>query len=99
MTILSSYIFIIGNILNIHSTEGRSKAFSTCSSHMLVIVIFSFLEFMYLQPSSVRFMDQNKVSSVFYIIVVPMLNPLIYSLRSKDVNVTLKKILEKTAFL
>uniref|UniRef100_A0A8B9YHP6 Olfactory receptor n=1 Tax=Bos mutus grunniens TaxID=30521 RepID=A0A8B9YHP6_BOSMU len=96
LTILSSYIFIISSILHIHSTEGRSKAFSTCSSHISAVAIFYGSEaFMYLQPSSVSSMDQGKVSSVFYTIVVPLLNPLIYSLRNKDVNVALKKMLDR----
>ncbi|XP_001501910.4 olfactory receptor 8G1 [Equus caballus] len=100
LTILSSYIFIIASILHIRSTEGRSKAFSTCSSHILAVaVFFGSAAFMYLQPSSVSSMDQGKVSSVFYTIVVPMLNPLIYSLRNKDVNVALKKMLERRIFL
>ncbi|XP_021010547.1 olfactory receptor 150-like [Mus caroli] len=96
LTILSSYIFIIASILRIKSTEGRSKAFSTCSSHISAVAIFfGSLAFMYLQPSSVSSMDQGKVSSVFYTIVVPMLNPLIYSLRNKDVKVALNKFLER----
>ncbi|XP_004438449.1 PREDICTED: olfactory receptor 8G5-like [Ceratotherium simum simum] len=100
LTILSSYIFIISTILRVHSTEGRSKAFSTCSSHIsAVAVFFGSAAFMYLQPSSVSSMDQGKVSSVFYTILVPMLNPLIYSLRNKDVNAALKKILERRIFL
>ncbi|NP_001378123.1 olfactory receptor 8G1-like [Equus przewalskii] len=99
LIILSSYIFIIASILCIHSTEGKSKAFSTCSSHMLaVVVFFGSLAFMYLQPSSVSSMDKGKVSSVFYTIVVPMLNPVIYSLRNKDVNTALKKMLERRIF-
>ncbi|XP_043438147.1 olfactory receptor 8G1-like [Prionailurus viverrinus] len=93
--ILSSYIFIIASILRIRSTEGRCKAFSTCSSHIsAVAVFFGSAAFMYLQPSSVSSMNQGKVSSVFYTIIVPMLNPLIYSLRNKDVRVVLNKILE-----
>ncbi|XP_028611645.1 olfactory receptor 150-like [Grammomys surdaster] len=100
LTILSSYIFIIASILRIKSTEGRSKAFSTCSSHISAVTIFfGSLAFMYLQPSSVSSMDQGKVSSVFYTIVVPMLNPLIYSLRNKDVKVALNKFLERNLFL
>ncbi|KAL1781891.1 olfactory receptor 150-like [Sigmodon hispidus] len=95
MTILSSYIFIIVNILHIQSTGGRSKAFSTCSSHILAVaVFFGSLAFMYLQPSSVSSLGQGKLASVFYNIVVPMLNPMIYSLRNKDVSVALKKVLE-----
>nr|XP_048273062.1 olfactory receptor 150-like [Myodes glareolus] len=96
LTILSSYIFIIASILRIKSTEGRSKAFSTCSSHIsAVAVFFGSVAFMYLQPSSVSSMDQGKVSSVFYTIVVPMMNPVIYSLRNKDVKLALKKLYEK----
>ncbi|KAK7811292.1 hypothetical protein U0070_002225 [Myodes glareolus] len=100
LTIISSYISIIASILRIKSTEGRSKAFSTCSSHIsAVAVFFGSVAFMYLQPSSVRSMDQGKVSSVFYTTVVPMLNPLIYSLRNKDVNIALKKILQRKKFM
>ncbi|XP_031200960.1 olfactory receptor 8G1-like [Mastomys coucha] len=96
LTILTSYIFIIATILHIHSTEGRSKAFSTCSSHILAVaVFFGSASFMYLQPSSVSSMNEGKVSSVFYTIVVPMVNPLIYSLRNKDVSIALKKILDR----
>ncbi|XP_032724924.1 olfactory receptor 8G5-like [Lontra canadensis] len=100
LTILSSYAFILSSILRIRSAEGRSKAFSTCSSHISAVAVFyGSAAFMYLQPSSVSSMDQGKVSSVFYTIIVPMLNPLIYSLRNKDVNVALKKVLEKRIFL
>nr|XP_036856800.1 putative olfactory receptor 8G3 pseudogene [Manis javanica] len=95
LTILASYIFILSSILHIRSTEGRSKAFSTCSSHILVVAIFyGSAAFMYLQPPSVSSMDQGKVSSVFYTIIVPMLNPMIYSLRNKDVKSALKKVLD-----
>ncbi|XP_076780846.1 olfactory receptor 8G18-like [Arvicanthis niloticus] len=100
LTIITSYIFIIASILRIRSTEGRSKAFSTCSSHILAVaVFFGSLAFMYLQPSSVSSLDQGKVSSVFYTILVPMLNPLIYSLRNKDVTVALKKLIERKTFM
>ncbi|KAM9633139.1 olfactory receptor 8G5-like [Trichechus inunguis] len=79
LTILGSYVFIVASILRIlriHSTEGRSKAFSMCSSHILAVTIFyGSAAFRYLQPSSVSSMDQGKVSSVFYNIIVPMLNP------------------------
>ncbi|XP_005378699.1 PREDICTED: olfactory receptor 150-like [Chinchilla lanigera] len=100
LSIFASYIFIIGSILHIRSTTGRSKAFSTCSSHILAVsVFFGSLVFMHLQPSSVSSMDQRKVSSLFYTIIVPMLNPLIYSLRNKDVNVALKKFFGKKKVL
>ncbi|XP_004870918.1 putative olfactory receptor 8G3 pseudogene isoform X2 [Heterocephalus glaber] len=99
LTILVSYIFIIVSIFHIRSTEGRSKAFSTCSSHIsAVAMFFGSAAFMYLQPSSVSSMDQGKVSSVFYTTVVPMLNPLIYSLRNKDVKSALVKILDKIPY-
>ncbi|XP_027703356.1 olfactory receptor 8G1-like [Vombatus ursinus] len=99
LTILSSYIFITASILCIRSTKGRSKAFSTCSSHMAAVgVFFGSGAFMYLQPSSVSSMEQGKVSSVFYSILVPMLNPLICSLRNKDVKVAMKKFMERRTF-
>ncbi|XP_072471789.1 olfactory receptor 8G1-like [Notamacropus eugenii] len=92
LTIICSYVFIIASILKIQSTGGRSKVFNTCSSHTAAVgVFFGSGVFMYLQPSSVSSMDQRKVSSVFYTIVVPMLNPLIYSVRNKDVKIALKK--------
>ncbi|XP_006871072.1 PREDICTED: olfactory receptor 8G2-like [Chrysochloris asiatica] len=92
LAILASYIFIFNSILHIRSTEGRSKAFSTCSSHISAVTLFyGSLTFMYLQPSNASSMDQGKVSSVFYTIIVPMLNPMIYSLRNKDVKLALKK--------
>ncbi|XP_043855153.1 olfactory receptor 8G1-like isoform X2 [Dromiciops gliroides] len=96
ITILSSYICIITSILRIRSPEGRSKAFSTCSSHIAAVAFFyGSAAFIYLQPSAGNSMDQDKVSSVFYTIFVPMLNPLIYSLRNKDVKVAMRKILER----
>ncbi|XP_037694824.1 olfactory receptor 145-like [Choloepus didactylus] len=99
ITITVSYTFIISSILHIRSTEGRSKAFSTCSSHIIVVsIFFGSGAFMYLNPSSVLSMDQGKVSTVFYTIVVPMLNPLIYSFRNKEVKVALKKSLSRKIF-
>ncbi|XP_049989489.1 olfactory receptor 1537-like [Alexandromys fortis] len=96
LTIITSYISITASILRIKTTEGRFKAFSTCSSHISAVALyFGSAAFMYLQPSSMSSMYQGKVSSVFYTIVVPMLNPLIYSLRNKDVSVALKKILQR----
>ncbi|XP_076780626.1 olfactory receptor 8G18-like [Arvicanthis niloticus] len=100
LTTITSYIFIIANILHIHSREGKFKAFSTCSSHISAVGIFyGSGAFTYFQPSSLNSMDQAKLSSVFYTIIVPMLNPLIYSLRNKDVGVALKKILQRKRFI
>ncbi|XP_068936747.1 olfactory receptor 8G50-like [Petaurus breviceps papuanus] len=99
LTIIYSYVLIISSILKIQSTGGRSKAFSTCSSHIVAVgVFFGSCAFMYLQPSSSSSMDQGKVSSVFYSTIVPMLNPLIYSLRNKDVKVALNKMIERKTF-
>ncbi|KAL6035055.1 hypothetical protein STEG23_037475 [Scotinomys teguina] len=96
LTILGSYLFIIASILRIKSTEGRFKAFSTCSSHFsAVAVFFGSLAFIYLQPLSVSSKDKGKVSSVFYTTVVPMLNPMIYSLRNRDVKLALSKLFQK----
>ncbi|XP_045871912.1 olfactory receptor 145-like [Meles meles] len=96
VTIFISYGLILSSILHIHSTEGRSKAFSTCSSHIIVVsLFFGSGAFVYLKPPSTLPLNQGKVSSLFYTIVVPMLNPLIYSLRNKDVKVTLRKTLKR----
>ncbi|XP_036049741.1 olfactory receptor 8D1-like [Onychomys torridus] len=89
-----SYIFIFCSILHIRSSEGRSKAFGTCSSHLMAVgIFFGSITFMYLKPSSSTSLEQEKVSSVFYTIVIPMLNPLIYSLRNKDVKKALGRFL------
>ncbi|XP_069324852.1 olfactory receptor 8B12-like [Eulemur rufifrons] len=96
VTIFISYGFILSSILHISSMEGRSKAFSTCSSHIIVVsLFFGSGAFMYLKPPSILPLDQGKVSSIFYTAVVPMFNPLIYSLRNKDVKVALKKTLSR----
>nr|XP_009005388.2 olfactory receptor 8B12 [Callithrix jacchus] len=92
VTIFISYGFILPSILHISSAEGRSKAFSTCSSHIVVVLLFfGSGAFMYLKPPSILPLDQGKVSSIFYTAVVPMFNPLIYSLRNKDVKAALRR--------
>ncbi|XP_017390579.1 olfactory receptor 8B3-like [Cebus imitator] len=94
VAIFISYGFILSSILHISSKEGRSKAFSTCSSHIIAVsLFFGSGAFMYLKPSSAGSVDKGKISSVFYTNVVPMLNPLIYSLRNKDVKFALRKAL------
>ncbi|XP_074091980.1 olfactory receptor 8D1-like [Macrotis lagotis] len=93
LPILVSYAFILSSILSIHSSKGRSKAFSTCASHLAsVAVLYGSIIFMYCQPSSTSNITQQKVSSVIYTTVIPMLNPWIYSLRNKDVKDALRKI-------
>ncbi|XP_014704129.1 olfactory receptor 8B12-like [Equus asinus] len=99
VAIFISYGFILASIFHIRSTEGRSKAFSTCSSHIIAVsLFFGSGAFMYLKPPSVLPLEQGKVSSLFYTIVVPMFNPLIYSLRNKDVKFALKKTLRRITF-
>ncbi|XP_057606217.1 olfactory receptor 8B3-like [Hippopotamus amphibius kiboko] len=99
ITIFVSYSFILSSILHVISTEGRSKAFSTCSSHIIAVsLFFGSGAFMYLKPSSAGSMSEGKISSVFYTNVVPMMNPLIYSLRNKDVKIVLKKTLRRRKY-
>ncbi|XP_001514204.2 LOW QUALITY PROTEIN: olfactory receptor 1030-like [Ornithorhynchus anatinus] len=99
LTILVSYVCILVSILKIPSSEGRCKAFSTCASHLTVVTIFySTLFFMYLrQPRIGDSWNYNKEVSVFYSLVIPMLNPLIYSLRNAEVKATLTKLLDGKA--
>ncbi|XP_073498517.1 olfactory receptor 5V1-like [Phyllobates terribilis] len=82
-----SYIFIISTILKIHSSTGRQKAFYTCSSHLtVVILLYSTLFFQYLMPTSLDTSKSNKFFSLFNTAAIPVLNPLIYSLKNKDVK-------------
>uniref|UniRef100_A0A8D1BUG3 Olfactory receptor n=1 Tax=Sus scrofa TaxID=9823 RepID=A0A8D1BUG3_PIG len=93
LVILVSYLFICITILKMHSSEGRQKAFSTCSSHLTAVSIFyGTVIFMYLQPSSSHSLNTDKVASVFYTVVIPMLNPMVYSLRNKEVKSAFKKV-------
>nr|XP_002709183.1 olfactory receptor 1038-like [Oryctolagus cuniculus] len=95
-TVLISYVYIVAAILRIQSAEGRRKAFSTCASHLTAVTIFyGTLIFMYLQPKSNHSLDTDKMASVFYTIVIPMLNPMIYSLRNQEVKNALRKAIEK----
>ncbi|XP_059261366.1 olfactory receptor 8J2-like [Mustela nigripes] len=93
--VLTSYFNIVLAILRIRSSEGRRKAFSTCASHMMAVTVFyGTLFFMYLQPRSNHSLGTDKMASVFYTLVIPMLNPLIYSLRNKDVKDALKRLIK-----
>ncbi|XP_004438455.1 PREDICTED: olfactory receptor 8B3-like [Ceratotherium simum simum] len=99
LTIFVSYSFILSSIIHISSMGGRSKAFSTCGSHIIAVsLFFGSGAIMYLKPSSAVSMDEGKISSVFYTNVVPMMNPLVYSLRNKDVKITLRKTLRSRKF-
>ncbi|XP_008830386.1 olfactory receptor 5B3-like [Nannospalax galili] len=97
LVILISYTFIFITIFKMRSASGYQKAMSTCVSHFTAVSIFyGTLIFMYLQPSSSHSMDTDKTVSVFYTMVIPMLNPLVYSLRNKEVKSAFKKAVEKT---
>ncbi|XP_036620461.1 olfactory receptor 5W2-like [Trichosurus vulpecula] len=97
--VLISYCYIILSVLKIHSNEGRCKAFSTCISHLTTVAIFQgTVLFMYFRPSSAYSLEQDKMTSLFYTLVIPMLNPLIYSLRNKDVKEALGKLRNKISF-
>ncbi|XP_012640814.2 olfactory receptor 5P76-like [Microcebus murinus] len=94
-----SYIYILITILKMRSTEGRHKAFSTCTSHLTAVTLFyGTITFIYVMPKSSYSTDQNKVVSVFYMVVIPMLNPLIYSLRNKEIKGALKRELGRKIF-
>ncbi|XP_059103962.1 olfactory receptor 5B3-like [Peromyscus eremicus] len=97
LVIWVSYIFIFITILKMQSSAGYRKAISTCASHFTAVSIFyGTIIFMYLQPSSSHSMDNDKVASVFYTMVIPMLNPLVYSLRNKEVKSAFTKVLLMT---
>uniref|UniRef100_A0A8C8ZQ09 Olfactory receptor n=1 Tax=Prolemur simus TaxID=1328070 RepID=A0A8C8ZQ09_PROSS len=94
-----SYIYILITILKMRSSEGRHKAFSTCTSHLTAVTLFyGTITFIYVMPKSSYSTDQNKVVSVFYMVVIPMLNPLIYSLRNKEIKGALKRELGRKIF-
>ncbi|KAM5248393.1 olfactory receptor 5D13-like [Ctenodactylus gundi] len=93
MIVFTSYVFIFVTVMKMPSTGGRYKVFSTCASHLTAITIFHGpILFLYCVPTTKSFWLLVKVASVFYTVVVPMLNPLIYSLRNKDVKETVRKL-------
>ncbi|XP_037670980.1 olfactory receptor 5D18-like [Choloepus didactylus] len=99
LIILTSYVFIIVTILKMHSVSGGRKAFSTCASHLTAITTFhGTILFLYCVPNSKNSRHMVKVASVFYTLVIPMLNPLIYSFRNKDVKDTVTMIIGTKVF-
>nr|XP_033779209.1 olfactory receptor 1F1-like [Geotrypetes seraphini] len=93
MLILVSYTCIIKSILKIRSTESRSKAFSTCSSHLIVVILFyGTVCSMYMRPPSLYSPGLDKIFSLLYTVLIPMLNPIIYSLRNQEVKNALRKV-------
>ncbi|XDB52173.1 PREDICTED: olfactory receptor 11L1 [Capra hircus] len=93
---LVSYVFIVSSILRIPSASGRRKTFSTCGSHLAVVTIYyGTMISMYVRPSAHPSPDINKIISVFYTVVTPLLNPVIYSLRNKDFKDALRKVMRR----
>eukprot|EP00079_Xenopus_tropicalis_P017487 XP_004917576.2 PREDICTED: olfactory receptor 5V1-like [Xenopus tropicalis] len=87
---LASYIYIISTIFRIHSTQGRQKTFSTCASHLTVVCMYyGTIMAMYLGPHSAYSPERAKITSIIYTSVTPMLNPIIYSVRNKDIKHTI----------
>ncbi|KAM6169279.1 olfactory receptor 13C9-like [Rhynchocyon petersi] len=102
LLIVISYSLIISSILKIRSADGRSKAFSTCSAHLTVVIIFyGTILFMYMKPKSTETLNSDdldatdKLISMFYGVITPILNPLIYSLRNKDVKEAVRHLLNR----
>ncbi|XP_030066638.1 olfactory receptor 5V1-like [Microcaecilia unicolor] len=95
LTIIS-YVYIISAVLKIHSATSRQKTFSTCSSHLIVVLLFYGTSFgVYLRPQTSYSMDLNKLLTLVYITAIPLLNPLIYSLRNKELKGSLWKATRK----
>ncbi|XP_018421962.1 PREDICTED: olfactory receptor 2G3-like [Nanorana parkeri] len=94
--ILITYGYIISSILKISTSVGRKKAFSTCASHIIVVTLFyGTIIFMYMRPGDTHVANQDKMATLFYSVVTPMLNPFIYTLRNKDVKGVLIEITRK----
>uniref|UniRef100_A0A8I5ZMN8 Olfactory receptor n=1 Tax=Rattus norvegicus TaxID=10116 RepID=A0A8I5ZMN8_RAT len=96
MTVLVSYTLVLFTILKMKSLQGIRKAFSTCGAHLLsVSLYYGPLLFMYVLPASQQTDEQGMMDSLFYTVIIPVLNPIIYSLRNKQVTDSLKKRLER----
>ncbi|KAM6159092.1 olfactory receptor 5T9-like [Rhynchocyon petersi] len=100
LIVLVSYGFILLVILKIRSTEGRRKVFSTCGSHLTGVSIYhGTILFMYMRPNSSYSLDHDMIVAIFYGVIIPMLNPIIYSLRNKDVKQAMKKLFNRNWFI
>ncbi|XP_075053732.1 olfactory receptor 5AS1-like [Mixophyes fleayi] len=94
LVVLVSYLFIVNSIISIRSDKGRSKAASTCISHFFVFTLYyGSLFFIYLKHSSSQSLEIDRVASIVYTVAIPLLNPIIYSLRNKDVKHSFQKLL------
>ncbi|XP_069326076.1 olfactory receptor 5M1-like [Eulemur rufifrons] len=97
--ILLSYLLIFAAVLRMRSAAGRHKAFSTCGSHLTVVTLFyGTLLCMYLRPPSEKSVEESKIIAIFYTFLSPMLNPLIYSLRNKDVILAMQQMIKEIFF-
>ncbi|KAM6158190.1 olfactory receptor 5A1-like [Rhynchocyon petersi] len=96
---LLSYGFIVASILKMSSGKASIKAFNTCASHLAAVTLFfSTVLSVYMRPNSAKVTEQDKVLSVFYAILIPMLNPLIYSLRNKEIKEAIKRTVKKAKY-
>ncbi|NXC43957.1 O1020 protein, partial [Penelope pileata] len=96
LTILTSYSYILVTVFRMRSASGKRKTFSTCASHLATVTLFyASAASMYSRPSSRHSQHLDKAASVFYTMVTPMLNPLIYSLRNKEVKDALGRVMER----
>ena len=94
-----SYVLIISTILKITSTEGRKKAFATCASHLTVVIVhYGCASIAYLKPKSENSKDEDQLISVTYTVITPLLNPAVYSLRNKEVQDTLQRVVSRNPF-
>ncbi|XP_012493973.1 PREDICTED: olfactory receptor 13D1-like [Propithecus coquereli] len=96
LSIFISYVFILSTILRLNSAEGKNKAFSTCSAHLAVVILFyGSALFMYMKPKSKDTKTSDEIIGLSYGVIAPMLNPIIYSLRNKEVKKAVKKVLSR----
>ncbi|XP_006215770.2 olfactory receptor 10R2-like [Vicugna pacos] len=94
-----SYGFIVSTVLKISSAEGKRKAFSTCASHLIVVIVhYGCASSVYLQPSAQYTTGTDRLVTVTYTIITPLLNPMVYSLRNKDVQLAVRRMIMKTRF-
>nr|WJJ08911.1 olfactory receptor 10L1 [Sus scrofa] len=97
--IFISYVFIVSTILKISSVEGQRKAFATCASHLTVVIVhYGCASFIYLRPTSLYSSDKDRLVAVTYTVITPLLNPLVYTLRNKEVKMALRKVLSRYSF-
>lgn len=100
LLILLSYAFIVATILKIPSSEGRHKAFSTCASHLTVVVVhYGFASVIYLKPKGPKSLEGDTLMGITYTVLTPFLSPIIFSLRNKELKVTMKKAFLNKLFL